>query len=118
MTRGEAHSTPAPGAPPHESAENGAALAAFLAAGIGTFALGLLVILGEAKLFAAPSLFAPAGGLSGRATLATLAWLIAWGITHRLWSGRQLDARRVLTVSFVLIALGLLSVFPPVWGLL
>ena len=118
MTPGQAHSTPAAGAPPHGSAENGAALAACLAAAIGTFVLGLLVILGEAKLFTSPSLYPASGGLSGRATFATLAWLIAWGITHRLWGGRQLDAGRVFTVSLVLIALGLLFVFPPVWGLL
>ena len=118
MSHGESHSTPTPGAPTHDLAENGAALAALLSAAIGTFALGLLVILGEAKLFTAPSLYPPSGGLSGRATFATLAWLIAWGITHRMWSGRKLDAARMLTVSLVLIALGLLFVFPPVWGLL
>ena len=118
MPQADSHSTSSPEAASHESAENGAALAACFAAAIGTFALGLFVILGEAKLFTAPSLYPPAGGLWGRATLATLMWLIAWGITHRMWSGRRLDAGRILGVSFALIALGLLFVFPPVWGLL
>ena len=56
---------------------NGAAVAAFLAAGIGAFAMGLVVILNEAGLFAAPSLYPPAGGVSGRTTIAVAIWLIA-----------------------------------------
>lgn len=42
---------------------NVAALAAYLAAGIGAFAMGLFVILSEADVFTAPSLYAPAGGV-------------------------------------------------------
>lgn len=97
---------------------NGAALAAYLAAGIGAFAMGLFVILNEADVFAAPSLYAPAGGVSGRTTFAVVAWLIAWGVLHRLWNGRQRDSGRVRVVALLLIGLGVLLTFPPVWGLL
>jgi hypothetical protein len=45
---------------------NGATLAAVLAAGIGAFAMGVFVIANEAGIYAAPSLYGPAGGLSGR----------------------------------------------------
>src|SRR3546814_11456369 len=54
---------------------NGAALAAILAAGIGAFAIGLVVIVNETGLLAVPALYAPAGGVSGRTTLAALIWL-------------------------------------------
>ena len=96
---------------------NGAAMAAFLAAGIGAFAMGLFVILNEAGLFSAPSVYGPAGGVSGRTTFAAVAWLIAWAWLHSRWKSRDLAPRRVSIATLVLIALGLLLTFPPVWTL-
>lgn len=97
---------------------NGAAVAAFLAAGIGAFSMGLFVILNEAGLFAAPTLYGPAGGVSGRTTFAVAAWLIAWAVLHRRWVGREVDTGTFWWVTLVLIALGVLATFPPVWALL
>lgn len=97
---------------------NGVALAAVLAAGIGSFALGLLVILNEAGIYAAPSLYGPTGGLSGRSTFAVVAWLVAWVILHSRWRDRDVAASRVLAWSLLLVGLGVLMTFPPVWGLL
>ncbi len=97
---------------------NGAGLAAVLAAGLGAFAMGLLVILNEAEIFAAPSLYGPVGGLSGRSTLAVVAWLVAWATLHRQWRGRELAVSRVLTWTLVLVGLAIVMSFPPVWGLL
>ena len=97
--------------------DNGAALAAFVAAGIGAFAMGLVVILNAADVFAAPALYGPAGGVSGRTTLATAIWLVAWAMLHRRWKNRSIDPRRACTVTLVLIALGLLLSFPPLWAL-
>lgn len=95
---------------------NGAALAAFLSAGIGAFAMGFFVLANEAGIFAAPALYGPAGGLSGRTTFATAAWLVAWFVLHRLWRERQLAPGRVNAATLVLIALGLVGTFPPVWA--
>jgi hypothetical protein len=97
---------------------NGAALAAFLAAGIGAFGMGLFVILNEAGLFAAPSLYGPAGGVSGRTTFAVAVWLIAWAVLHARWKARSIAPRGVFAATLILIALGLILTFPPVWGLL
>ena len=102
----------------HTSAVNGAAMAAYLSAGIGAFAMGLVVVLNEAGVFAAPSVYAPAGGVSGRTTLATIVWLVAWGVLHNRLKARPIDANRILAVTLVLIALGVLGTFPPVWLLL
>jgi hypothetical protein len=44
--------------------------------------------------------------------------LIAWGVLHRLWNGRQHDSGRVHVMALLLIGLGMLLTFPPVWGLL
>ena len=102
----------------HAAITAGGALAAVVAAGIGAFALGLLVIANEAGIFAAPSLYGPSGGLSGRSTLAVIAWLIAWGILHARWRNKNVAVGRVLTLALVLVVLGVVMTFPPVWKLL
>jgi len=102
----------------HAGLLNGGALAAVLAAGLGSFAMGLLVIVNEVGIFTAPSLYGPTGGLSGRSTLAVGTWLVAWGILHARWRGRDVAAARVVTWTLVLVALGMAMSFPPVWGLL
>jgi len=99
----------------HADIANGAALASFLAAGIGAFAVGFLVIVNEAGLFAAPALYGPAGGVSGRMTFATVIWLIGWAVLHWRWKDRQLESSRVYAATLVLIALGIVLSFPPVW---
>jgi hypothetical protein len=97
---------------------NGSAMAAFLAGGIGAFAMGAVVLLNEAGIFAAPALYAPAGGVSGRTTLATIVWLMAWTVLHNRWKAREIAPGRVGAVTLILIALGVLGTLPPVWGLL
>jgi hypothetical protein len=97
---------------------NGSAMAAFLGGGIGAFAMGAVVMLNEAGIFAAPTLYAPAGGVSGRTTLATIVWLISWVVLHNRWKAREIAPSRVGAVTLILIVLGVLGTFPPVWGLL
>ena len=97
---------------------NGAAMAALLAGGIGAFAMGAVVVLNEAGIFAAPAVYAPAGGVSGRTTLATIIWLIAWAVLHNRWKAREVAPGRVSLVAFGLVAAGVAGTFPPVWALL
>lgn len=97
---------------------NGAALAAFLAAGVGAFAMGFLVILNESGVFAAPALYGPAGGVSGRTTVSAAVWLIAWAALHRRWKGRHIESPGVYALTLALTGLGILLCFPPVWKLL
>ena len=97
---------------------NGAALAAYLGAGIGAFAMGLFVILNEVGVLAAPALYAPAGGVTGRTAFAVITWLIAWGVLHRRWKGRQVEPMRVHAITLALVLLGIVLTFPPIWGLL
>ncbi|HEY0873785.1 MAG TPA: hypothetical protein VGD94_09955 [Vicinamibacterales bacterium] len=107
------HAVATPGA----AVTNGAALAAILASGIGAFAVGLFVILHETGLFVSPSLYGPAGGLSGRTSFAVLTWLAAWGLLHARWKRREIAWRSVFGATLVLVALGILGTFPPVWSL-
>lgn len=97
---------------------NGAAMAAMLAAGIGAFAMGLFVILNEAGVFAAPTLYGPAGGVTGRTTFATLVWLAAWALLHARWRAREIAPGRVFGLTLALIGAGILGTFPPLWALL
>jgi hypothetical protein len=97
---------------------NGEAMAAFVAASIGTFSMGLFVILNEAGIFAAPALHAGAGGVSGRTTLAIVVWLVAWAVLHRRWRARQMTPAGPFGAAIALILIGLVGLFPPVWSLL
>ena len=102
----------------NEPATNGSAVAAILAAGIGSMAMGATVVLNEAGVLAAPALYGPAGGVTRRTALATLIWLVAWGVLHTRWKNRDVQSRSVYQISMVLIVLGILGTFPPIWGLL
>jgi len=94
---------------------NGAAVAAFLSAGIGAFTLGLIVILNEAGWLVVPGWYPPAGGVSGRTTLAVVLWLIAWAVLHRRWRRRQ---RVAGCLGFGLRSQEALPVHPQAPGLL
>jgi len=97
---------------------NGAAMAAALGAGIGSSAMGVFVLLNEAGLFTAPTLYGPAGGVSGRTSFATIVWLVAWGVLHVRWRSRSVTSASVFTWTVVLVLLGIVATFPPVWALL
>jgi hypothetical protein len=99
-------------------APNGAAMASVFAAGLGAFAMGLIVVVNEAGLFAAPALYGPAGGVTGRTTFAILVWLVAWGVLHARWRAREIAPHRILVWTLILIGVGVLGTFPPLWGLL
>lgn len=96
---------------------NGALWAAILASGIGGFAVGSVVILNEAGIFAAPTLYGPAGGVSGRTTIAAAIWLLSWAVLHRLWRDLEVAGGRVTAIAAILILFGLVGTFPPVWSL-
>ena len=105
---------------------NGPAAAAFLAAGIGAFVLGLTVTLasafppaeGETSFFDFAATYGfgeGVGPLSGKVIIGTLAYLLSFVVLGIWWRGRNVSLRTVLTVSFVLLALGFLLTFPPVF---
>lgn len=102
---------------------NGPVAAAFLAAGVGAFTLGILVVLAEAnqgikdaldfaKLYGIGS---GVGPLSGKVTLSTLAFAVSWVVMHFAFRGRELPWGRVITVLTILLVLGFALTFPPVF---
>lgn len=103
---------------PEAADTNGAAMAAVLGAGIGSFAMGAFVLLNEAGLFAAPALYGPAGGVTGRTTFAMAVWLLAWGALHARWRSCEVAPGPVFMWTVVFVVLAILGTFPPLWGLL
>lgn len=105
---------------------NGPPAAAFLAAGIGAFVLGLSVTLAEAFPagegqtafwdFAANfGIGSGVGPLSGKVIVGTLAYVISFAGFGLAWRGRQVNLRSVLIISGVLLALGFALTFPPIF---
>ncbi|HET9949627.1 MAG TPA: hypothetical protein VFQ22_11940 [Longimicrobiales bacterium] len=95
---------------------NGAALAAFVAAGVGAFAMGLVSLLDAIGAFTVPALYAPSGGVTGRTALAVLIWLVAWAVLHSRWKNRDAEARRAFAVALSLATVGVVLALPPVWS--
>jgi len=98
---------------------NGPACAAVLAAGIGSFALGVLVTLNEAsaKISGMLNVYGPVGPLSGKTGVAVLVWLVAWAVLAGAWKDRQVDFGKVWGAALALVILGLLGTFPLVFDL-
>ncbi len=99
------------------SKPNGPAAAAILGAGIGCFALGLLVVVSEAipAFKTALNLYGPVGPLSGKTVAQVVIFLVAWAGLAYAWRGRTVAFGRVYAATLILIALGLLGTFPLVY---
>lgn len=93
---------------------NGPALAALLAAGIGSAALGLFTTLAEAwpAFKTAITIDKGVGPLSGKTTYAVLVYLMSWAILAYVMRGKQYVSRPLFIATFVLIGLGVLGTFP------
>lgn len=93
---------------------NGPAAAAIVASGLGSLVLGLLTTLAQAigPVKDALNLYTPVGPLSGKTTVAVVAWLVTWVVLDRLWKHRQVPFTATFLATLIAIALGLLGTFP------
>lgn len=98
---------------------NGPAAAAFLAGGIGSAALGIAIVLTEMSTGIKNALnwWNPAGPLTGKTGIAVLSFLVSWVVLGQLWKGKNVDFGKVSLWSIILVVLGLLLTFPPVFEL-
>jgi hypothetical protein len=92
----------------------GKALAALVAAGVGSAALGVVTTLAEVSpgLKSILNVYDPVGPLSGKTTGAVLVWLIAWYALARRWRVRPPVMTSALVAAFVLIGVGFVGTFP------
>ena len=104
---------------------NGPVAAVFVAAGIGSFVLGLTIVLNEAKILTSTFLdFSKSygigsgvGPLSGKTILAVIAFIVSWAILAVLWRGKEVNFGRAFAASLILLGLGFAFTFPPIFEL-
>jgi hypothetical protein len=94
--------------------KEGKALAAMVAAGVGSAAVGMLTTLAEVSpgLKNVLNFYDPVGPLSGKTTVAVIVWLIIWYALARRWGVRPPMMRSGLVATFVLIGVGFVGTFP------
>ena len=98
---------------------NGPVAAALLAGGIGAAVTGLMTALAEASAAIRTSLnwYNPAGPLSGKTGVGVIAFFLAWLLLHMAMRGKEVNFSRAATWAFILLAIGLILTFPPVFEL-
>ena len=92
----------------------GPAAAAFVAAGIGSFALGLITTL-SAAIHVVNNLlnwWTPTGPLTGETGIPVIIWVLSWVILHRGWRSKNISFEKAWRISLILIVLGILGTFP------
>ena len=99
---------------------SGPAAAVVLAAGLGSFTLGLLSVLTAASSSVSSALtFSDrVGDLSGVTTITVVVYAASWGLLALRWRRANPPLMRVAATTAVLIALGLLGTFPPFFNAL
>lgn len=97
---------------------DGPASAAIISVGIGACTLGFLAILAEANASfkALATLSEGVGSLSGKVVFTVIIWLTSWAGLHLAYRGKSFDIRKALVISLILMALGILTTIPPVFG--
>ncbi|VAW42765.1 hypothetical protein MNBD_CHLOROFLEXI01-3375 [hydrothermal vent metagenome] len=93
----------------------GVAAATLISSGIGALVLGLMttgaVVIEGLK--GSLNWWNPAGSLTGKSSVAVIAWLISWALLNTLWKGKDVDLRKSYIITLVLIGLGVLFTYPP-----
>jgi hypothetical protein len=100
-----------------ETRIEGPPAAGLIAAGIGAVTLGLFVTLAEASTDIKDGLQwnDRVGPLSGKTILAVIAYFGSFLILGLWWRNKNFALRTILIVSGLLVALGLLFTFPPIF---
>lgn len=97
---------------------DGPAAAAMLAAGIGIFVLGLLVVLSEVSgpihdFLEWWDFGRGVGPLAGKTTIAVIAWAVSWVVLAVALHRRDVNLKAWFTASLLLGVLGAIGTFPP-----
>ncbi|MCH8995155.1 MAG: hypothetical protein IH959_09355 [Chloroflexi bacterium] len=96
---------------------NGPAMAAILGGAIGVFVLGFLTALAAVAEGVKEWLVFQnrVGSLSGKSVMTGVVWLVVWATLHLLWQKRDVPFAAVMVVSGVLLVVGNLLMFPPIF---
>jgi hypothetical protein len=110
---------------------NGPVVAAFLAAGVASLAIGIGVVLNEASATIKSAigidfnaflqfdknfgLGSGVGPLSGKVGLAVIAFVVSWVLFHLWLRGKEVNFKTGFIAALVLIGLGFALTFPPIF---
>jgi hypothetical protein len=97
--------------------KTGSSAAAILAGGIGLAVFGIVALLSElaASVNAGLAWNKSVGALSGKTIIEVAAWLVAWLVLGLAWKDKEVNLRPILVLSAILVVVGVLLTFPPVW---
>jgi hypothetical protein len=88
-----------------------------IASGIGSLVLGIAIVLAEVnadiKTFLTWS--SGVGPLSGKTGVAVVAFVVSWVVLHYAFQRKAISLTASFVVTLVLLVLGLLLTFPPVF---
>jgi hypothetical protein len=91
--------------------------ASMIASGIGALVLGIAIVLAEVnpdfKTFVTWN--SGVGPLSGKTGLSIIAFIISWVALHYAFQRRAVSLTTAFLITLVLLVLGLLLTFPPVF---
>ena len=108
---------------------SGAAVAAMLSIGIGALAMAIVVGISDASaafnngfVHSIGKAWIPGaqgiGPYSGKLTFFLVGWLLSWAVGHLTLRNRDLDLGKWAVVSFALISLAILLLWPPITELI
>jgi hypothetical protein len=88
--------------------------AAILAAGVYAVALGFFTTLAEASTTVKDKLALTddVGPLAGKTVYAVVIWIVAWVVLHFVYRDKEVESRKALSLSLILIAIGVVGTFP------
>jgi hypothetical protein len=94
--------------------------AAFVAAGVGSLVLGLALLGAEVSpgIKSFLNWVGPVGPLSGKVGLTVIAFIVSWVGLHFAFRTRAVKLANSFAISLVLIVIGFLLTFPPVFQFL
>ncbi len=98
---------------------NGGVVAAIVSAGIACAILGSVVVAAAASPAFAKlmNFYSPAGPITGKTTVTTVAYLVIWPNLHYRLRDRHLDLSKAFLFTIFLVAVGLVGTFPPFYQL-
>ncbi|MBL8116537.1 MAG: hypothetical protein JNJ78_03335 [Anaerolineae bacterium] len=99
------------------SAADRAMGASMIASGIGSLVLGIAIVLAEVNADIKTFLTwnTGVGALSGKTGVSIIAFVISWVVLHYAFQRKAISLTTSFVVTLVLVVLGLLLTFPPVF---
>jgi hypothetical protein len=98
----------------------GFAAATLIGGGLGVAFFGVLTLISELWVTTQPglTLSKDVGPLSGKAIFGVTGWLVAWAVLALILRNRNVSENFTYWTTGILVAIGFLLTFPPVWKLL